>query len=165
LLVARLLFLYGYLRPICEQMEDVYRDLDQAELGDDFRVTHESHFDFEDQFQRGPLSASPLSRLPTHSPLNRLPYYLNIAERTYAPIFSTGLIEDKGPSQALDSVTSIANMSHYPGCLVILGSNEGNHFIAKLLGDHYRVLLDRDYVVVMKLDRLPHPPSAFGDTP
>ncbi len=47
-------------------------------------------------------------------------------------------------------VSSLANLTDYPDCIVILGHREGNHFIANLLRNHLYIVSDSMYVVVMK---------------
>lgn len=151
-------FLFTYVGAISKRMEKVYMELKQNKLGDNFYVINESSFDYENYLQPDhqayhllPLSPLPLS--PYHLPLIRLRYYINIEERTFAPIILRGMLSYKRRLKSLSSVSSVVNLTDYPNCIVILGHRKGNHFIANLLRNRYNIVLDSTYSVVMKKKR------------
>ena len=143
-------FLFTYVGAISERMEKVYMELKRNKLGDNFYVIDESSFDYENYLQPDHQAYQLLSLLPYHHPLIRLRYYINIEERTFAPIIPSGMLSYKRGLKSLNSVSSIVNLTDYPNCIVILGNRRGSYFIANLLRRHYSIFLDSTYSIVMK---------------
>lgn len=148
LILLQGLYLGHHVRRVAAGAEAVYETLIAADLGGEFEVVYESHFDYEDEVPRKALLPPTFA---THSPLIRLPYYLYIEQGSHAPIFPTGILVDiEAVAHPLDSVTSIREMERFPSRIVILGEATGNDYIANLLGDHYGRVVSSPHVVILK---------------
>jgi hypothetical protein len=146
-LILQAFFLHGHAGVCAWRAEAVYGEMREA-IGDrHFRAVFESHFNYEGRFRR-------VYHLPrhiaVHSPLSRLAYYLHIEQGSDAPIFATGIVKEIAPSPPLDSVSALRYLPEEPECLVTLGGDAGNRFIAGVLSHRYGIERAGRYAIVME---------------
>lgn len=145
------LYLYAYTSTISNEMNKTYTQLKNYGLGSDFSLLLESHYRYADT-EHGYKSKRYSRYLwQDHCPLNRLPFYISIEDKTYADIFFQGIFHDKkfrGPQYQF----SLAGLplEKYPHKIIILGNNKGNRVIAEFYANYYGIDFYGENLLVLK---------------
>ncbi|MFC1594653.1 hypothetical protein ACFL38_04930 [Candidatus Omnitrophota bacterium] len=133
--------------PISKHMEAMHQRLQQHGLPNEVAIINESVFDYEGLHQSKRFSKY---LWQSHSPLNRLPYYLALETKTHMPIFASALFFDTKGCDLL-TVSDLGDLTHCPQYIIIIGPSTGNTFIANLLSRRYTTVLDdADYLIMRK---------------
>lgn len=148
LLVVQAMYLHTYVRHISKDMNRLWEAMKSVDLGNEFDVIYEHIFDYEEEFNQS-LTNLRLLRLPSHSPLDRIHYYLSIEKRAHARIFQTGMLLDTKSLPPMQSISSIRSMNYFPEKIMIVGEAKGIRFIARQLEPRYQIEKEEDFLVVL----------------
>lgn len=141
--LAAVLFGFGYAARVSRVSERVYAQMSQADLSSDFREITANLFE--------PSAPSYLPRarlLPVHEVFYTFADYVRLEHRWPGPIFDTSFILPVTKYPRLLGNTD--PRTEWPGEIVLLGTQPLNRTMVKMLPSRYRVVVDTEYVLILR---------------